>query len=128
MKINLKQAPRQLEKDDHIPDGASEANSQRQRSWKDDPPDPSNEIIPSHSPRIMDFEALERTMAIKIKTTGQSTSTKAQVLDSQTVRKSAGAAAMVVEYPQSDQPIHWEPPAFQRSEEKTEYSEPIHQE
>ena len=35
---------------------------------------------------------------------------------------------MEVEYPQPDQPIHWDPPALQRSEEKAEYLEPIHRE
>ena len=102
--------------------------SSRGNDRKDDPPDPPNELFSPHSTRIRDFEALERTMAIKTKSTGQSTSTKVQVLDSQRVSKSAGGTAMEVEYIQSDQPIHWEPPAFQRSEEKTEYSEPIHQE
>ena len=49
--INLMQPPSQKHQDNHIPGGASEAKRQRHRSFKDDPPNPSNEIIPSHSPR-----------------------------------------------------------------------------
>ena len=126
--INLKQAPRQLEKGDNI--GASGAQFQRQHSWKDDSPDPPNELFSPSSPRIRNSEALERAMAIKIKITGQSTSTKVQVVHSQRYCKPAGGTAMEVEveYPQSDQPIHWDPPAFKQSEEKSEYLEPIYRE
>ena len=101
---NLKQAHRQLEKDDNI--GASGAKFQRRRSWKDDPPDPPKELFSPSSPRIKDTEVLERAMAIKIKTTGQSTSTKVQVIHPQRYCKPAGRTAMEVEYPQPDQLIH----------------------
>ena len=127
--INLKQPLKQLPKDDRILEGTTGAKIQRQRFWEDDPPDPPDPpsaLFSQHNTRIRDSEAWERTMAVKLKTTGQSTSTKVKVLYSQRSSKSTGETAMEVDYTQPDLPIHWEPPEVQRFEEKPEYLEPSH--
>ena len=128
VEMNSTQAPRKKEKNDHILDGESEEKFQRQRSWKDVPPDPPNVLLSPNSPRVKDSEASERAMAIKLKTAGQSTSTEVQIPDSQRGSKPAGGTAMEVDYPQPDQPIHWVPPVFQPSEEKAKNLEPYFRE
>ena len=81
---------------------------------KADPPDPPDPSFSQNNLRIKESPAVERAMASNVHTTGLSTSAKVLVLNSNIVKQKADEKWMDLDSPQTDQPVHWEPPDVQR--------------